>query len=246
MTSDQIKNSNNLDSQYFWIWLKECAYQLAVMNEQYRVDLYKNLAQSLGSTVPPDSESALRGDASWQADWTCSNCNHVNFPVRRSCRNCGLKHSESARGVRVGSQPASGLPTPDLAGSQNSKTEQWDQFKNLYTAVRDSLKVFEDGPPYSLPPYLLDRLRDALKADQSLGSTVPPDSESALREKCSNCSHHPDAKPLSKDNAKCLYCSRAVYLATFYVMDGSTRHRADHAPDPAVSLHSNPEFPPKL
>jgi hypothetical protein len=112
VTSDQIKNDNNLDSQYFWIWLKECAYQLAVMNEQ-----------------------------------------NQSF-------------------------------------------------------------------------------------DESLGSTVSPDSVSALREKCHNCSHHPDAKPGSQDNAKCLYCGRAVYLATFYVMDRRANERTMRPDSQSASIQT--------
>ncbi len=55
MTSDEIKNANNLDSQYFWIWLKECAYQLAVMNERNQLSDKPPFASRAGS------KSALRG-----------------------------------------------------------------------------------------------------------------------------------------------------------------------------------------
>jgi hypothetical protein len=106
MTSDEIKAANNLDSQYFWLWLKECAYQLAVMNERNasgdesmspaeltddRMHAYKRIGQlerelaaanqhmkilqesidSLGSRVPPDSDSALRRDR-------CVECSHIH------------------------------------------------------------------------------------------------------------------------------------------------------------------------
>jgi hypothetical protein len=57
VTSDQIKNDNNLDSQYFWIWLKECAYQLALIQEEFQ-----RRNQALGSTVPTAPDSALRGN----------------------------------------------------------------------------------------------------------------------------------------------------------------------------------------
>jgi hypothetical protein len=168
MTSDEIKNATNLDSQYFWLWLKEIAYQLAVSNErnakkdqQEELDIFaqdterrlmKNM--SVASPVGTDSSTEVRGEicregwhrfnefratkpyelppdywrclnCGWtraeiqavqpsantrttrsdpqtaavqpqkvekpgeESDWRCPNCQHVNFPVRRSCGSCG-------------------------------------------------------------------------------------------------------------------------------------------------------------
>jgi hypothetical protein len=182
MTSDQIKNENNLDSQYFWIWLKECAYQLAVMNEGNASGLKypehydtsgidkmeKMLAdrtQSLGSTVPPDSDSALR-------ETYCERIVHAKthrvdpaVPEGKISATFWVSDSEY-QSLLATPLPTSGPPTPDLADSQNSNTNEQADRKLVPIWVRDWVREYVQQ-----------------EFDKRLGSTVPPDSDSALRGK---------------------------------------------------------------
>lgn len=95
MTSDEIRNAKDLNPQYWWIWLQECAVQLAVMNErnarkdQEDLDWFKARGV-LGSTVPPDPESALREDR-WRGK-ICRRGFHRFEGIARDdsrCLNCG-------------------------------------------------------------------------------------------------------------------------------------------------------------
>jgi hypothetical protein len=122
MTSDQIKNDNNLDSQYFWIWLKECAYQLAVMNEQRHVnaselDRYIRNHEPLGSTVPPGSDSPLRGK--WRVGSNIPlNVYDGNRPVCQCHSFMDALDIVNAMNAMV--QPTSGHHTFDFDERQNS------------------------------------------------------------------------------------------------------------------------------
>jgi hypothetical protein len=171
MTSDQIKNDNTLDSQYFWIWLKECAYQLAVMNEQNQ-----SFDESLGSTVPPDSESALRGGI---------------VACLRSCaqtvRENQMQGWEAANYIEAYAltvlhqkQPTSGLPTPDLAGSPNSNTneqaEQADR-KLVPIWVRDWVREYVQQEMCQCHSFM-DAL-EIVNAMNAIERTMRPDPQSA-------------------------------------------------------------------
>ena len=149
MTSDEIKNENKLDSQYFWIWLKECAYQLAVMNErnasgdQRAVDeMLKKVG--LGSTVPPGSDSALRRDTHYcyvaRNPCGCATAAVVDDPMYaeetaadvagyiRSGRTVERIQSKSFDTGSLGcvheGPPVGGLLTPDLADEPNSTQKE--------------------------------------------------------------------------------------------------------------------------
>jgi hypothetical protein len=82
-------------------WLAEIAYQLAVMNErnasgdQQAVDaMLKKVG--LGSTVPPDSESALRGDNLWHAlSWALIQIRNHNSSARYVTDDAALHEAEA-------------------------------------------------------------------------------------------------------------------------------------------------------
>ncbi len=110
----------------------------------------------------------------------------------------------------------------------------------LHTPISNPDLMFVKEIAYQLAVIREDKLRNtellALRVGalemrlQHLGSTVGADSDKALREKCPNCSHQPDAKPLSRDNARCLDCGRWVYLDRYYVADERTA-RSNPQPD---------------
>jgi hypothetical protein len=139
MTSDQIKNDNNLDSQYFWIWLKECAYQLAVMNERQDVPKLKHnpFGESLASTVPPGSDSALRGERPSETMARVFQLwNTARGELDAANQHVKILEADRDRLVRVvmllrdrnaalaHGQPTSGPPTEDLAAKPNSNTKE--------------------------------------------------------------------------------------------------------------------------
>jgi hypothetical protein len=98
--SDPPCNGDSTDLAYSQVcWLKELAYQLAVMNErnasgdQQAVDeMLKKVG--LGSPVRAASETEVRGDGEnksdldrWtMPDWICK-CGYRNNAIRSRCRN---------------------------------------------------------------------------------------------------------------------------------------------------------------
>lgn len=85
MTSEEIKTYPPFEGTEEK-WLREIAYQLAVGNEQRRVDLYKNLADSLGSSA------AGERDTGGQRGVICPRGHHqFDGPIRNDskCLNCG-------------------------------------------------------------------------------------------------------------------------------------------------------------
>jgi hypothetical protein len=98
-------------------------YILADSCETYNAALQERRDQSLGSTVPPGSESALREGYYWvwyEGDWIIGNWDGEDWNLANGV-TCPSRYV--IRGPRIADPPTdpptSGLPTPDL-NPQNS------------------------------------------------------------------------------------------------------------------------------
>jgi len=157
MTSDEIKKSEGLNPEYWWIWLQECAYQLAVMNErnasgdQEAVDeMLKKVG--LGSQVGAGSDTEVRGDQPsdktergddereldrWNMpDWVCK-CGYTNRAIRSKCRNftCGLPRPADERTTH---------PNPQAASIQTQEDQSLSYLMDQIRIVADA--VLEVAP----------------------------------------------------------------------------------------------------
>jgi hypothetical protein len=106
------------------LFVKEIAYQLAVMNEQMgTMTMFQvpKAFESLGSTVPPGSDSALRGGYYWvwyDNEWRLAQWDGEDWDILGWGATVPRRHV--SLGPRIIDKPTSGPPTQDLADSPDS------------------------------------------------------------------------------------------------------------------------------
>ena len=123
----------------------------------------KKLEVSLASAVPPGSESGLRGKYLHRIRRVKTHLGSPSeIPVGCIGADFVLFSDQEYQTLIHTPLPTSGPPTPDLADSPNSNTE---------------------NPDTLVPVWIREYVQRQI--DQRLGSTVPPGSESALREQWS-------------------------------------------------------------
>jgi hypothetical protein len=142
MTSDEIQKSD-IDPRATFYWLKEIAYQLAVMNEhrndewrweqeRYWDEQERLNAKSSGSKVGAGSESEVRGDR-WRGELCRRGFHRFDGPVRNDsrCLNCGwtsgeiftAQHEENVRaGMEYKANERTTPPNPQTTSIQTKET----------------------------------------------------------------------------------------------------------------------------
>jgi ribosomal protein S27AE len=132
VTSQEIKDevlppTDNVEFFYVQKWLKEIAYQLAVMNENYGKLLQKTINEihSLGSPVHPDSHTEVRGSGFPQEGFESPavevdsiHTYQRSHPDNRFCGKCGAGEFHAIHAIpehmRGECSNCAGLPTgPD-------------------------------------------------------------------------------------------------------------------------------------